>query len=57
MVRVGSTATVSDWLLSVAEVLPLPHRAVPPYTLGEAVAELGAYALAVGALWDSKHSK
>ena len=44
---------MSDWLLSVAEVLPLPYRAVPPYTLGEAVAELGAYAQAVGALkWD-----
>ena len=53
MVRVQPTATVSDWLLSVAEVLPLPHRAVPPYTLGEAVAELGDYAQAVGASkWD-----
>lgn len=49
MVRVRPTATVSDWLLSVAEVLPLPHRAVPPYTLGEAVAELGDYAQAVDA--------
>jgi hypothetical protein len=49
VVRVRPTATVSDWLLSVAEVLPLPHRAVPPYTLAEAVAELGDYAQAVDA--------
>ncbi|GIU56136.1 hypothetical protein NicSoilC12_37830 [Arthrobacter sp. NicSoilC12] len=49
MARVRPTATVSDWLLSVAEVLPLPHRAVPPYTLGEAVAELGDYAQVVDA--------
>ena len=55
MVRVRPTATVSDWLLSVAEVLPLAHREVPPYTLGEAVAELGAYAQAVGSLnWNCK---
>ncbi|QTG82083.1 hypothetical protein [Arthrobacter crystallopoietes] len=27
----------------MAEVLPLPHRTVRPYTLGEAVAELGDY--------------
>lgn len=54
MVRVRPTARVSDWLLSVAEVLPLPHQAVPPYTLGEAVAELGNYAQAVAALnWKS----
>jgi len=58
VVRVQPTARVSDWLLSVAEVLPLPHRAVPPYTLGEAVAELGDYAQAVGALnWKSLPSK
>jgi hypothetical protein len=49
VVRVRPTATVSDWLLSVAEVLPLPHRAVPPYTLAEAVAELGDYAQVVDA--------
>lgn len=49
VVRVQPTAPVSDWLLSVAEVLPLPHPAVPPYTLGEAVTELGDYAQAVGA--------
>ncbi|WP_415855898.1 hypothetical protein [Sinomonas sp. G460-2] len=54
-VRVRPTATVSDWLLSVAEVLPLPYRAVPPYTLGEAVAELGDYAQAVDASgWNSR---
>lgn len=58
MVRVGPTATVSDWLHSVAEALPLPHRATRPYTLGEAIAELGAYAQAVGALkWSSPPSK
>ncbi|WP_285320705.1 hypothetical protein [Pseudarthrobacter sp. lyk4-40-TYG-27] len=33
----------------MAKVLPLPHRAVPPYTLGEAVAELGDYARVVAA--------
>lgn len=54
MPRARATAPVSEWLLSVSEVLPLPHRAVPPYTLGEAVAELGAYAEAVSAeRWDS----
>lgn len=58
MVRVRPTARVSDWLLSVAEVLPLPHQAVPPYTLGEAVAELGDYAQAVGAPnWKSTASE
>lgn len=57
MVRVRPTATVSDWLLSVAEVLPLPHRAVPPYTLGEAVAELGDYAQVVDASeWNGERS-
>lgn len=45
--RVRPTANVSDWLLSVAEVLPLPQPSKPPYTLGEAVAELGDYAHAV----------
>lgn len=56
--RVRPTATVSGWLLSVAEALPLPHRADLPYTLGEAVAELGDYAQAVGAeSWNSKPSK
>lgn len=58
MVRVRPTATVSDWLLSVAEVLPLPHRAGLPYTLGEAVAELGDYAQAIDASkWDSRFAK
>jgi hypothetical protein len=46
-VRVGPIADVSGWLRSVAEVLPLKHREGLPYTLGEAVAELGAYAAAV----------
>lgn len=56
--RVRPTATVSDWLLSVAEVLPLQHRAVPPYTLGEAVAELGEYVQAVDASeWNSNSAK
>ena len=55
VVRVRPTATVSDWLLSVAEVLPLPHRADAPYTLGEVVAELGGYAQAVTpSKWNSK---
>ena len=49
MVGVRPTAIVSDWLLSVAEVLPLPYRDGPLYTLGEAVAELGAYAQATKA--------
>lgn len=56
--RVQPIAKVSDWLRSVAEVLPLQHLEVLPYTLGEAVAELGAYAQAVGALgWNLKPSK
>lgn len=54
VVRVQPTAPVSDWLYSVAEVLPLAHRAMPPYTLGEAVAEYGAYAQATPASgWNS----
>lgn len=58
MVRVRPTANVSDWLLSVAEVLPLPHRAGPPYTLGEAVAELGDYAQSIeSSKWDSSFAK
>lgn len=56
--RVQPTATVSEWLLSVAEVLPLQHQAVPPYTLGEAVAELGEYAQAVDASeWNLNSAK
>ncbi len=55
--RVGPTADVSGWLLSVAEVLPLPHLAGPPYTLAEAVAELGAHAQTTDASgWDRKFS-
>lgn len=53
--RVGPVADVSGWLRSVAEVLPLKHREGVPYTLGEAVAELGAYAAAVEeAGWNEK---
>lgn len=55
MVRLQPTASVSDWLLSVAEVLPLPHQAVRPYTLGEAVAELGDYVQAVDASEWNRH--
>lgn len=56
--RVQPTATVSDWLVSVAEVLPIPYRASAPYTLGEAAAELGAYAQAVGrSSWNSRPAK
>ncbi len=47
--RTRQTAAVSDWLVSVADVLPLAHRAVAPYTLGEAVAEFGAYARGIDA--------
>lgn len=58
MVRVQPIAAVSDWLLTVAEVLPLPHRAARPYTLGEAVAEFGAYAQATAATrWNTISSK
>lgn len=58
MVRVQPTANVSDWLRSVAEVLPLPRRSGPPYTLGEAVAELGDYAQTVPASdWTKKQCK
>lgn len=58
MVRVRPTANVSDWLLSVADVLPIPHREGPPYTLGEAVAELGDYAQGVTASeWNSRPCK
>ena len=56
--RVQPTANVSDWLLSVAEVLPLPRRAGPPYALGDAVAELGEYAQSVPASdWNKNASK
>lgn len=52
MARVRPTAKVSGWVQSVAQVLPLTHRAPAPYTLGEAIAELGAYARATGdAAW------
>lgn len=44
MARVRPPAPVSDWMVAVAEVLPHPHRQPAPYTLGEAVSELGAYA-------------
>jgi len=58
MARVRQTSDVSDWLFSVAKVLPLPHRAFLPYTLGDAVTELGAYAQAIDASeWDSNFVK
>jgi hypothetical protein len=56
--RVQPTAAVSDWMLSVGEVLPIPHRASAPYTLGEAAAELGAYAQAVvPSNWNSRPAR
>lgn len=33
-----------DWMESVAELVPVPHRGPRPFTLGEAVAELGLWA-------------
>lgn len=55
--RVQPTGIVSDWLLSVAEVLPLPHRTARPYTLGEAVAELCDYVRASDvSTWHSRSS-
>lgn len=50
MVRVSPIADVSPWLVSVADVLPREHKSPAPYTLGEAVSELVAYA---GALSDT----
>lgn len=58
MARVRPTADVDTWLQSVAEVLPLPHRAPVPYTLGEAVRELGDYAHSLGgAEWTSRSAE
>jgi hypothetical protein len=58
MLRAGSTAKVTSWVRSVAAVLPPLHSALPPYTLGEAVAELGAYAQSVDAVrWSSRSSR
>ncbi|KJL28597.1 hypothetical protein RL72_00403 [Microbacterium azadirachtae] len=39
-------APVSEWMLSVATVLPVPYREPAPYALGEAISELRAYAQA-----------
>ncbi len=44
MARVRPPAPVSDWMVAVAEALPHPHRQPAPYTLGEAISELGAFA-------------
>lgn len=58
MARVGAIGEVSDWLQSAAKALPLPHRAPAPFTLGEAVAELGSYAQASSReKWNSQFSK
>lgn len=56
--RVRPPASVSEWLLSVAEVLPLPYRSKLPYTLGSAIIELGEYAEAVGSeKWNERASR
>lgn len=44
--RMGTRPAVSEWMLTVAQVLPLPHGAELPYTLGDAVHEIGAWARA-----------
>lgn len=57
MATIPPTTASSSWLQSVAEVLPLPHRAVAPYTLGEAIDELGSYAQATTTLdWQSSRA-
>lgn len=33
-----------EWILSVSEVIRVPHRGALPFTIGEAVAELGTWA-------------
>jgi hypothetical protein len=51
--QLESTASTGEWIRSVATVLPLEHRDPLPYTLGEAVAEFGAYAHAIdGPKWN-----
>lgn len=58
MARTRPTASVEEWVKSVADVLPLEHLAVAPYTLGEAVSEFGAYAQAVSDEdWGKHHVK
>lgn len=42
--RFGERASIGEWLDSVAQVLPLPHRTELPYTVGDAVAEYGNWA-------------
>ena len=50
MTWIESAGDVSDWMISVATALPHPRKEPPPYTLGEGVSEIGAYA-------DSVHPK
>lgn len=46
------------WMEAVAKVLPLPHRAAMPFTLGEAVEELGLWArLARSESWASSQNR
>lgn len=50
-------APPSDWIESVAKVLPHPHGQVNPYELSDAVAELGAYAASCSSsAWHSSRS-
>lgn len=44
MARARPGAAVSDWMVAVSDALPHPRRQTAPYTLAEAVSELGAYA-------------
>lgn len=54
MARVQPPAPVSDWMMTTATVLPHPFKQSAPYSLGEGVAELGAYAKStVSAGWDT----
>lgn len=49
-------ALANPWLHSIATVLPLAPHEEAPYTLGEAVAELGSYARAVADVDWGKHT-
>lgn len=44
MLAITDELEPGDWMMSVAELLPVPHREPAPFTLGEAVAELGLWA-------------
>jgi hypothetical protein len=56
-VRMGTRPAVSEWMLTVAQVLPLPHRAELPYTIGDAVLETGAWARAADpSRWKSRET-